>query len=185
MSTSDRPPPLPTEDIWYYVANGAQESPITASAFRTLLTRKAIDAETPVWRTGLQGWKPVRETELDSLVKDVPPPVAPQLVRNTAVWIVALLPLFFGLIDASIAYENKLDAVRVISLGFPAKEPIPDVPVGLYSVITLGFCLWDRRLLAKAGYQISWRVFLTALIIPVYLFIRAKRVKQRPTYAIT
>ena len=179
MTLSDQPPPLPTEDQWYYAESGIQKGPIAASALRALLSSKTIDAETLVWRTGWRDWKPVRETDLRVAVQDIPPPLGPQLVRNTAVWIVALLPLAFGIIDASIAYENRL------TFGLPAKEPIPDIPPGLYAVITLGFCLWDRHVLRKAGYQFSGWFFLTALITPVYLFLRAKRIKQRPTYAIT
>ena len=53
------------------------------------------------------------------------------------------------------------------------------------AVITLGFCLRDRHALRKAAYQMSGWLFLTALITPAYLFVRAKRLKKRPTYAIT
>jgi len=183
MTNDIQPPPLPTEGQWYFVQNGEKNGPTTTHELRKLLSAKAIDPETQVWRAGLRGWMPIRETELIEVVKDVPPPIAPRLVKNGAVWVVALLPLLFGFIDASIAHENKLAAWRTVVLGFPA-EKIQDVPVWLNAVITLGFCLWDRRVLRKAGYPISRWLFLTALITPIYLFIRAKRVGQRPTYAI-
>lgn len=180
----DQPPPIPgIKPEWYYVQNGSQRGPVTATELKSLLSNKTIDPETQVWRTGLGEWKSVRETELADIVQHVPPPISPTLVRNGLVWTVAVLPLLFGIIDASIAHENQMALARTFTLGFPAKTPIRDVPPGIYTGLTMTLCFWDSFRLKKAGYQIGY-LPVASLITPVYLFLRAKKVTQRPTYAI-
>jgi hypothetical protein len=179
---SVQPPPLAN---WYYVQNGSQRGPVTADELKALLRNKTIDPETQVWRAGLGAWQSVRTSELADTVENIPPPISPTLVRNGLVWTAALLPLVFGFIDASIAYENQLALARTFSLGAPLKKAIPEIPVGIPASTTLLLCLWDFLRLRKVGYDLRKIIWTAIILPPVYLFMRAKRVKQRPTYAIT
>lgn len=176
------PPPLAN---WYYVQNGTQRGPITGDELRALLKDKTIDPETQVWRAGLGEWKSVRTSELAGAIENVPPPISPTLVRNGLVWTAALLPLVFGFIDASIVHENQMALMRTFSLGAPLKKAIPEIPAAIPGGTTLLLCLWDYLRLRKAGYDLSKIIWTAIILPPIYLFLRAKKVRQRPTYAIT
>ncbi len=177
-----QPPPLPS---WYYVQDGSQRGPVSADELKALLRSKTIDPETQVWRAGLGEWRSVRTSELADTVENIPPPISPALVRNGLVWTVALLPLVFGLIDASIAYENEKIRAFALMLGRSVKNAYPEIPTAIPAGITLWLCVWDFLRLRKVGYDLRKIIWTAFILPPVYLFIRAKRVKQRPTYAIT
>lgn len=177
-----QPPPLPS---WYYVQDGSQRGPVSADELKALLRSKTIDPETQVWRAGLGEWRSVRTSELADTVENIPPPISPALVRNGLVWTVALLPLVFGLIDASIAYENEKIRAFALMLGRSVKNAYPEIPAAIPAGITLWLCVWDFLRLRKVGYDLRKIIWTAFVLPPVYLFIRAKRVKQRPTYAIT
>lgn len=179
---SPQPPPLPS---WYYVQDGSQRGPVSADELKALLRSKTIDPETQVWRAGLGEWRSVRTSELADTVENIPPPISPALVRNGLVWTVALLPLVFGLLDASIAYENEKIRAFALMLGRSVKNAYPEIPAAIPAGITLWLCVWDFLRLRKVGYDLRKIIWTAFVLPPVYLFIRAKRVKQRPTYAIT
>lgn len=176
------PPPIAS---WYYVQDGSQRGPVSADELKALLRSKTIDPETQVWRAGLGEWRSVRTSELADTVENIPPPISPALVRNGLVWTVALVPLVFGLIDASIAYENERVRAFALMLGRTVKNAYPEIPAAIPAGITLWLCVWDFLRLRKVGYDLRKIIWTAFILPPVYLFIRAKRVKQRPTYAIT
>lgn len=183
QGASPQTPPPPVED-WHYVEKGAQKGPVSTEQLQAMLAAKTIGPETQVWRPGFSEWKAIRFTELSDEVRDVPPPVAGEHVGNALVWILAFLPLVFGIFDAAIDMENKRLAIRTISLGFDAKQ-IPSIPFGIPFAINTALCLWDDRRLKRAGYNSRWMVLTALVLVPVYLFMRAKLLKQRPSYAIT
>lgn len=43
-------------------------------------------------------------------------------------------------------------------------------------------CLVDTEQLKRAGYSSGWLTFFALLLAPVYLFLRAQRLRQTPTY---
>lgn len=185
------PPPLPNfaaankveSNEWYYVAKGTRQGPTTASAIKTLLDKKVIETDTQVWRKSMPEWKSLRESDLADLVAAEPPAISSQHIGNGYVWTLAFLPLVFAVIETAIAASNQEAAARSLVLGFPY-HPSKGLPAQIPFLIsaTLGF-LDDRRL-KQAGYG-SWVTRVTAVLFqPVYLFLRAKRLKQRPYYAV-
>jgi hypothetical protein len=168
------PPPLPNSEIasqasneWYYVLNGARQGPTTATVVGELLKKKTIAADTQVWRKGMTEWKTVRESDLSELVAAEPPAISPQQISNVYVWTLAFMPLVFGLVEASNVVQNDFNLFRASSLVSGS--------LGLLDYFTK---------LKKAGYN-SWGLRATSLLVPpVYLFWRAKVLKQRPYYAI-
>ncbi|TYL99217.1 hypothetical protein FXB40_03695 [Bradyrhizobium rifense] len=79
--------------------------------------------------------------------------------------------------------SNQDAAARAIAFGIPyhASRGLPfQVPVVINAL--LGW-LDDRRL-KQAGYGSRLTRVTAVLITPVYLFLRAKRLKQRPYYAV-
>jgi hypothetical protein len=185
------PPPLPNfreaskpeSNEWYYIAKGTKQGPTTATAIRALLDKKEIETDTQVWRKGMPEWKSLRESDLAELVAAEPPAISPQDIGNGYVWTLACLPLVFAVIEAATTASDQEAAARSLVLGFPyhpSKGSPPQIPFLISAV--LGW-LDDRRL-KQAGYG-SWVTRVTAVLFqPVYLFLRAKRLKQRPYYAV-
>jgi len=165
------PPPLPrsqTAAEWFIVKNGTRHGPLTAAVISSMLERKEVGTDAQVWRTGMSEWKPIRESDLSDLVATEPPPISSSQIGNSYVWTLAVVPLLIGLIEATLEANNA-------SRGLPLQLP------ALVGAL-LGWL--DYRLLEKAGYK-SWGLRAAAVLLtPVYLFMRAKRLKQRPTYAI-
>jgi hypothetical protein len=185
------PPPLPNfeeskkvgSSEWYYITNGARQGPTTVAAIKELLNKKQIETDTHVWRKGMPEWKSLRESDLADLVAAEPPAISPAHIGNGYVWTLAFLPLVFGVIEATVAASNQEAAARTLVLGFPyhpSKGLPPQIPLLINAL--LGW-LDDRRL-KQAGYG-SWVTRVTAVLLqPAYLFLRAKRLKQRPYYAV-
>jgi hypothetical protein len=190
---SNLPPPIPAKDEppeinlkpneWHYVANGAKKGPVSATTIRDLLNRKEIEPDTQVWRKGMTDWKSIRESDLAELVATEPPPISPQHIGNGYVWILAFIPLIFGVIDAAVAASNQEAAARSLVLGFPyhASKGLPfQIPLLINAL--LGWL--DDRKLKQAGYGSRLTRVTAVLFQPIYLFLRAKRLKQRPYYAV-
>jgi hypothetical protein len=165
------------------VHKGQRHGPATVEQIRALLDRKEIEPDVQVWRTGMLEWKELRQSDLASIVATEPPPVDTHHIGNGFVWVLACLPLIYALIDAAVEVSNQQAAARSLSLGYPY-NPSRGLPVQISFVIN-GLVAWlDYRRLEKAGYG-SWTMrALAVLLTPVYLFLRAKRLKQRPTYGI-
>lgn len=186
MTEQDGPPPIKDSgDEWYYVDNGTRKGPISASEIQDLLKQKKLDGDDQIWRKGMKEWSSVRNSELSALVESEPPPVSGQHIGNSLVWIIAMVPLAVGLIDASLASDPSVVLAKGIApyVGKSVQAPhVPwTVPVAIYTLLGL----WDEHRLKKAGHSSKWMTGFAALLTPIYLFMRAKKLKQRPTYAIT
>jgi hypothetical protein len=191
--TFNSPPPIPSSDEppelnvkpneWHYVANGVKNGPVSATTIRDLLNKNEIEADTQVWRKGMTDWKDIRESDLAELVATEPPAISPPHIGNGYVWILAFLPLIWGVIDASIDASNQQAAARTMVLGFPY-HPIKGLPVQIPFVANALFGWLDELRLRKAGYGSKWMRAAAVLLTPVYLFARAKRLKQTPWYAV-
>jgi len=184
LPISAEPPPIPaSQNEWYYVREGAKQGPVSASHIGDLLARNQIEMDGQVWRKGMTEWKSIRESDLAYLVASAPPAIATHLIGNGYVWTLAILPLVIGIIDASIAQSNQEAAARSLVLGFPY-NPGRELPWIIPTLINSILGWLDERRLRKAGYGSNWLLAAAVLFVPAYLFARARRLKQRPTYAI-
>lgn len=185
------PPPLPdlgaahqpAPNEWYYVANGARRGPTTAQTIKDLLSKKQIETDTPVWRQGMSEWKSLRESDLGDLVAAEPPAISSKHIGNGYVWTLALLPLVIGVIEAVVSASNQEAAVRSIALGFPY-HPSRGLPYQVPLAINALLGWLDDRRLQQAEYGSRTTRLTAVLLAPVYLFLRAKRLKRRPYYAV-
>jgi tetratricopeptide (TPR) repeat protein len=164
---------------WHYIQNGAKKGPVSAALIKSLLEKKAIEPDTHVWRKGMTDWKSIRETDLAGLVASLPPVISPQLIGDGYAWTLALLPLVWALIDASISIHNK-EAIAAGAFHEVIKEFPPLIPLIANCVLVL----LDFLRLRRAGYRSKWLVFAGFVIVPLYLFVRAARLRQTPWYAI-
>jgi hypothetical protein len=165
------------DEQWFYTQGGQRKGPVPADELRELLATLTIDGETPVWRKGMSDWQPLRNTEIAAHLKDTPPPVAPTHVNNSLVWTLAIAPIGYAILagwrDAEIMENPYGDhsLAQFVSLGVPL-------------VLNAALCLLDERQLKRAGYADKWLTLFGILLAPAYLFLRAKRLQQFPSYGI-
>jgi len=183
------PPPINNAaGEWYYVENGTRKGPVTQSTIEQLLSEKKLEPDAQVWRKGMKEWISIRNSELFRLVESEPPPVSGDQINNSIVWVIALLPLVFGIIEAYMATRPEVVLARRLAMipgsgltEFHEREIPWQITMAINSIL----CLWDERRLNKAGHSEKWMTISAVLLVPVYLFLRAKKLKQRPIYAIT
>jgi len=173
LSRQNQPPILtsPTNYQWYYTLNGNRVGPVDQSSAQRLITSGDIKRETLVWRQGMNDWQEAETTELSSLFASItsPPPLKGADVNNTSVWILAFVPLL------SVLLENLLKGVEI-------QSSLAN-PFLLTWYLNVGLCLADERQLKKAGHGTKGMTVWAFLLVPVYLFVRASRLKQRNAYA--
>lgn len=175
-----------SNDEWYYSINGTRKGPISEAAMRELIAKNKIDSTDLVWKAGQKDWQTVRESDLGSFVASEPPPLVGGAVSNTIVWIIAFVPLILGSIEAGMAYNQNISNIGNAMLARAGQYSGPVLGFGPYMLVYIVLGTWDAHNLKRAGYASGVKMrFLAALLTPIYLFVRAKLLKQRPTYAIT
>jgi len=172
------------ESEWFYVDKGTRTGPLTATAIARLLKKNAVDTDTQVWRKGLKEWVSLKDSELAVLMTTEPPPIAGEHIRNGIVWVVALLPLARGLFELYLAQLPDVDYLKGIEFGVVLFFPQREVPWWFVFLGNSALCIWDECRLTKAGHNTAWTTVSAIFLTPVYLFVRAKKLKQWPTYAV-
>ncbi len=169
-SRASSPPPLPREKQWHYAVDGVRLGPAGASEMSSLIAAGRITPRTLVWSEGMGDWKEVRDTEL--LGSSTPPPLPGQSPPNGPAWVLALLPsVFLPVLFLGMAVSTESDgSTRAFFLTLFL----------LLMANALCFEL-DLSRLRSAGNRVpSWT---WATPVPIYLFIRASTLRQRPIYA--
>lgn len=166
--------PIAQRHDWFVTVKGQRVGPLDAKAIDSMRAEGRIISESLVWREGLEGWRPAGSTELLTLFYDPdaasrPPSLPPEQVDNRAVWVLAFAPVLGSL--ASGALE--------IAFGLG-----PGTLWWIVIVLNIGLAVTDERRLDAAGWDTSgWSLWV--LIVPVYLFMRARRLTQSNGYAWT
>jgi hypothetical protein len=166
------------DEQWFYTQGGQRQGPVTADELRALLSALTIDGETPVWRKGMADWQPLRSTEIAVHFKDTPPAVAANQVNNGLVWALAFAPLVYLFIEVALLnyqYNHPADDAFFETFLSPLSWLIP---ISTNAVL----CLVDTEQLKRAGYSSGWLTLFALLLAPVYLFVRAQRLRQTPIY---
>jgi hypothetical protein len=163
------------EDIWFYTHGGQRKGPVAAEKLNELLADQTINADTPIWRKGFSGWQPLRQTEIGTSLADTPPPISTSQITNGYVWTVAFTPIASLFLNIAIASFQR-------SYPDPNAPTVSDLILLIPAIVSCVLCLADAQKLREAGHSSSWLTFFAFLLWPVYLFARAKRLKQIPTY---
>lgn len=71
------PPPLPGAVQWHVALNGQSLGPYTPAQVQQAIQTGQLSAESLVWSSGMDQWKPAGQTPLASLFQSGPPPLPP------------------------------------------------------------------------------------------------------------
>ncbi len=170
---------------WHYEYKGQRLGPVSEPQMRELIQQRVIAGSTLVWSQGQADWLPLERTELAAhLVHQVasassPPPLPGSRVPNDVVWVLAVAPLL-GLV-----LESLLAGALAPSGELAEQAVLVAIASGTYWYVSLALnvalSLLDDWRLKKAGVDTAGFGKL-ALIVPVYLWKRAKALGQRPVY---
>ncbi|MCL6266812.1 SPFH domain-containing protein [Flagellimonas myxillae] len=78
QATGSVPPPMPTQVLYYYAANGAQQGPVTFEQLQSLFASRTINRESLIWKQGMANWAALQDVEeLKSFLGGNTPPPLP------------------------------------------------------------------------------------------------------------
>jgi hypothetical protein len=156
---------------WYYEEDGKKIGPISSSKIKHFANNNhTIYRFTKVWQEGMPEWKEAEETELGQYFEG-PPPLAGDDVNNTIVWILAFAPIIAANIISFLVAVFHLNNFLLGSIL---------INVGINIILSL----LDERNLNAAGHNTRALGLGSAWLVPVYLFKRAKALKQNLAYFI-
>lgn len=161
--------------------------PYSIRELKALQAIGKIDRETSVWRSGLEEWMPLNKTTLFQELRfdEMAPPIVKEHVTNTWVWILAFAPLISLAIYQVIGRQYVISKLSDGSLYTDYSNILNTLQI-MSIVITLGlniFLTWkDEKTLRQLGH--NTQLLGSYWLIPVYLFKRAKYLKQNYAYAI-
>lgn len=186
---------------WYYSLNGERLGPVTEEQMRELLSSGKLSNETQVWTDGFDDWRPISQTPLkvstsslpplktasDRQIKHTdrriqqriqstpkaPPPLPGKAVSNTVIWIVAFVPIWGTFLARIISLQLAWSATEKAMFEWP-----------FWLILNSALCWFDEQRLEKAGHNTSSFGFWFWLV-PVYLYKRAKTLKQPVSYFVT
>jgi GYF domain 2 len=154
---------------WYYSREGKRYGPAADDLLRKLVVARTLVRDTPVWRAGMADWVPASQTEINSLfsLDAKPPPLMGESVNNSIVWILAFVPLLAAFVEYFLAAATESPQTKFWWIAIP---------------MNIVLCLADSRKLKHAGHDTEGMFVWALFLVPVYLFVRASRLKQNPVY---
>ncbi|MBU9185201.1 DUF4339 domain-containing protein [Burkholderia multivorans] len=168
-------------NTWHYEKDGRRLGPVSNDEMRRLIQERVLSLGTLVWKQGFTDWRTLADTELASHLEtsSIPPALPTTKISNAIVWILALAPMIGLMLQAMIAGAQ---APSEYMAEYAAQAAVKS---GQYWWITLllniGLSLLDERRLKRAGVDTA-KFGSMALVVPVYLWKRAKSLNQSPAY---
>ncbi len=148
---------------WYYSQNGKRLGPSNENQIRTLIAAHTIRRDSLVWCEGMADWTPAHQTDIRHLFGSAttPPPLTGESVNNGIVWTLAFAPILAAFLEAILAAvtESPESYFWWVAL-----------------LLNIGLCLADAQKLKNAGYDKIMTLWV--FLVPVYLFVRASRLKH-------
>jgi hypothetical protein len=154
-------------DEWHYELNGARLGPVSHSEILSLISNSKLVRGSFVWKKGMSDWAALDSTEFLSQFSDSPPPLTGEAISNTLVWWLAFAPL------VGVFIAGLLSGITHKSIGDFWWTTL---------VLNISLSLLDEKKLKKAGHNTE--KMGSAWIVPLYLFNRAKVLKQNNAYFI-
>jgi hypothetical protein len=163
------------DEAWFYALGGRRIGPIPIDKLRELLEQEIIDGDSPVWRKGMADWQPLRNTEIGTHLGEAPPPVRPSDINNGFVWALAVAPIAYIFVQIAVIDYQAFHLGEDLSFSSALVWLIP-------ALANATLCILDEQQLKRAGYSSGWMTLFALLLAPVYLFMRAQRLHQTPSY---
>lgn len=160
---------------WYYEVDNKRVGPVSSQTMKQFVKNNhTIYRFTKVWCDGMSEWKKAEETELDQYFEG-PPPLTGDSVNNTIVWILAFAPIIGINIQSFVAAFLKT-----------AFHTSPNMFLiwMINPTLNIVLALLDERKLTAAGHNVRALGIASGWLVPVYLFQRAKALKQSLAYFI-
>jgi GYF domain 2 len=164
-----------SDDTWFYALGGQRMGPVSADELRELLATQTIDGDTPIWRKGMADWQLLGKTDIGADLKETPPPIRPDDVNNGFVWALAVAPIAYIFVQIAIIDYQAFHLGEDVSFSSALTWLIP-------ALTNATLCILDEKQLKRAGYNSGWMTLFALLLAPVYLFMRAQRLRQTPSY---
>jgi hypothetical protein len=164
-----------SDETWFYALGGQRIGPVLADKLRELLATQTIDGETQIWRKGMADWQPLGKTEIGTHLEETPPPVRPNDINNGFVWALAVAPIAYIFVQIAIIDYQTIHLGEDLSFSSALVWLIP-------ALANATLCVLDEQQLKRAGYNSGWMTLFALLLAPVYLFMRAQRLRQAPSY---
>lgn len=156
------------EPHWYYATAGERHGPTSEQRLADLIRTRTITSQSLVWNPTMTGWQCVSASPLAiHLTAETmnPPPLTGDAVDNSIVWVLAFAPLIGVLLEGIVG--GIIGAARE-SLWF------------ITLILNVLLASADATNLRKAGHETS--KMGAAWLVPVYLFKRAKLLRQNNAY---
>lgn len=171
--------PSSADSQWFYEEKGQRLGGVDESVMIAMIKSGKLGYGSSVWRQGLSDWMKLEDTTLRTHLDAVaPPPLTGQHVSNTLVWVLAFAPILGFMLEAFVSGivsgGNEHRAMRALFDG--------DF---FYITVALNILLsvFDEKRLKKAGNNTDkfkgW-----VWLVPVYLYQRAKNLRQSLSYFI-
>ena len=157
---------------WFYEKNGQRQGPVSGDEVQKLIKSGVISRSTAVWTQGFTEWILMDETDLIQYIdSSTPPPIPGKYLDNTIAWLIAVLPLFWGIVHSLIT-QFILTGPRRGSALF-VWLPV----VAFFAVYILLYRIDEKRIKA-AGHNYD-SISPWAWMVPaVYLYQRAMVLNQ-------
>ena len=155
---------------WFYTDSGERIGPVSPEIIIDLINKGSIQKDCLIWNKSFQEWKQAVSTEFSQHFQndDIPPSLPGEAVQNNLVWALAFAPLAGLFLQGMVAgaTNSHIDDFWFITI-----------------ILNVALSEMDAKKLKKAGHNVSNMGM--AWLIPVYLFKRAKNLKQNPAYFYT
>lgn len=167
-----------TEDQWFYEEKGVRKGGLDTQQIIALIRTGKLIYGSLVWKKGMPDWVQIEKTELRQHLEEIsPPPLKGAGVSNSLAWLLAFAPIIGFLLESFVAGL----------LGNNESQALQAMAESRYWYVTLilniALSLLDEKRLKQAGHDTS-RFGFWVLILPVYLYKRAKLLNQNLAYFI-
>ena len=157
---------------WHYIYRGQTKSDVSQDDIVALIYQGELNTDDLVWREGYSDWKAIKDSEIADLLKKskTPPPLKISSINGTYIWLLVFVPVLALPMEILINEFSPERALTLTTLG--------------YILLNSIFSALDEQSLKRGGHKhVSF--FWAALLVPVYLWLRASRFRLRQKYLIT
>ena len=162
---------------WHYERSGQRLGGVTTAEMERLIAQRAVNGDTLVWAQGFKDWIALQDTELAVHLSapTVPPALPPSRISNVTVWILAAAPLIGMQLEAFVAGIFSRD-------DYALDQALSNNKYWWVTLLlNIGLGVLDEKRLKNAGVDTS-KFGKLVFIVPVYLWQRARALRQTPAY---